>query len=1844
MLFTLRCSTVLLSSGLNQESSGNSQFASLARINLKSSANKYLALMYILCALAGTAWSQAVIPQGITQWSTQIKAGPLSIDMATGNMLVITPVRKKAGAIPFSFDLIDNMNNQGAVNGNNGFIFMGNSGNMTTFNGPNPTLCGPVGQQSHSYAAGLSLLWSVSDGTGADHPFRIVPPIIVGPNLSGCGGTWGPVTAVALDGSGYTGVVTGSSDPNGQLTMVVYDKHGRSYTGGMFGLGTVKDSDGNIVSAALNGGAWTWTDTLGQPAVNLASNQYYYTDANGTDQYYTVASTSQHVKTLFSCAAPYGDMDTTMNLPSTITTPTGAKYTFAYELTGTGYGSDVTGRLSKVTLPSGGSFSFSYANYGSGGVNGFNCTSRVIPQLQITENDNNGHISTTTYQNNSTADWQQGYGPSTFTVIETDQLGDVTTHYFSSEQETERIISDVHLGVLSTTITCYNGNFTNCPTTVIPLNQGVVRITQTDVYTQLGSSGPWSLAETAFDNYGNTTSVSHWDWGLTVPNNGAPTAAPTTKTTTTYDGSSGSCGTLSNPYMYDRPCSVTTVNSSTATVAQTNYTYNSTGHPTQTSKWVSGTTYLTSSASFNTNGTLHTTTDPNTAITTLNYDGSCNSIEPTSTTFPAVNGVTMTTSQTWDCNGGVVTSTTDANTPGNVTHFHYTDPLWRQTEIDYPDGGVAKTTYNDTASPPNIQTNRLMDSSGHSVTTQTNYDGLNRPIQKWLTSDPNGTVHTDTTYDVLGRVTSVSNPYYTTGDATYGITQYTYDALDRGLTVTDPDGSQRLISYSGSWTEIQDEGNGTNRVSRIYYHDGLGRLVTVCEVSSASQQGGGSPTSCGAFSANGYLSTYGYSAVSNLTTVTQGSQTRTYGYDGLSRLTSASNPEASFGTTYTYDASGQQGDLYQRIAPAPNQTLSATVTTTYQHDALHRLVSKSYTDGTTPGAFYYYDQTAPWGTTLTNYMGRLTTEGTNNGSWITSAEYSYDSMGRALLNAQSVPTQYNLNYTYDYLGDWATSTNGMGTTLTYGYNQAGELTNLGSSLNDANHPPTLFVGTLGSYNALGSLASDTLGNGSETLTYDKRGRLSTVATIGPDQGNNTPGKGVVVVGGAEQSFQTNNTATGTVQITEPYGGDDSRYVCVKVNICNWVYDTGTVTITVNGANYVYTYGKSDTNLTVASGLTNLLNAGSFVDASYDSTGKITLAAEQTGSCCNYSLSTASSTNDPSYFSGTSFPAAPSGSSLSGGTTTTTYDTGTVSVAVGGIVETVNYGQSDTPTTIASNLTAKFNTDPSSVATGSSSGGTLNLTSKATGSGSNYSLSASTTWNSAQFSTASFTTTPSGADLTGGTNGQGNIYNLSLGYAPNSNIASANDTVNGNWTYGYDDFNRLTSANGAQNYTFAYDRYGNRWQENPGPGPQYSFTGNNNRIDPSSGVTYDAPGNVTNDSLGHTYFYDAENRVVQVGGTQGQCSTATACYIYDAEGRRAGKTLGASTVYYLYDLGGKEVAEVSSGGVWNRGEVYAKNRHLATYSGGSTGVTYFNTADWLGTERIRTGLTSIIETCTSLPFGDGFNCTGSDVSPMHFTGKQRDTESGDDYFGARYYSSTEGRFMSLDPLGGDSKDPQSLNRYAYVRNNPVTLTDPTGRNFGLACQGETGSCHNGLQGSYQWNSDQGTFVFTNVSIGNQNGQLQDVSSNKTGAYTGSFDGKNVSLTNSSKVTQNGSWIQGTDPVKGVSGGGSLGDKFSFDFYDHGEHQTFNFKWTYGGTASEAGKALTNAQFEEWSWGIHEGNEYRLPAQPSGARNGVHFIIDQAPDPGATTPKAGGEGHSGEYNPGVKHTFCDWMGLC
>jgi RHS repeat-associated protein len=92
------------------------------------------------------------------------------------------------------------------------------------------------------------------------------------------------------------------------------------------------------------------------------------------------------------------------------------------------------------------------------------------------------------------------------------------------------------------------------------------------------------------------------------------------------------------------------------------------------------------------------------------------------------------------------------------------------------------------------------------------------------------------------------------------------------------------------------------------------------------------------------------------------------------------------------------------------------------------------------------------------------------------------------------------------------------------------------------------------------------------------------------------------------------------------------------------------------------------------------------------------------------------------------------------------------------------------------------------------------------------------------------------------------------------------------------------------------------------------------------------------------------------------------------------------------------------------------------------------------------------TCQSLPYGNGENCTptalgtAEDPTEQHFTGKERDTESGNDYFGARYYASSMGRWMSPDKPFADqhAANPQSWNLYSYTRNNPLRFVDDDGR--------------------------------------------------------------------------------------------------------------------------------------------------------------------------------------------------------
>src|SRR5258708_21680459 len=102
-----------------------------------------------------------------------------------------------------------------------------------------------------------------------------------------------------------------------------------------------------------------------------------------------------------------------------------------------------------------------------------------------------------------------------------------------------------------------------------------------------------------------------------------------------------------------------------------------------------------------------------------------------------------------------------------------------------------------------------------------------------------------------------------------------------------------------------------------------------------------------------------------------------------------------------------------------------------------------------------------------------------------------------------------------------------------------------------------------------------------------------------------------------------------------------------------------------------------------------------------------------------------------------------------------------------------------------------------------------------------------------------------------------------------------------------------------------------------------------------------------------------------------------------------------------------------------------------------GTVSYYFSDRLNTASVVTDPTgTILDESDYYPWGGELQFVNNLDNHYKFTGKERDTETGLDNFGARYNSSSIGRFMTPDPLGGEKIDPQTLNKYSYVRNNPI----------------------------------------------------------------------------------------------------------------------------------------------------------------------------------------------------------------
>jgi RHS repeat-associated protein len=433
------------------------------------------------------------------------------------------------------------------------------------------------------------------------------------------------------------------------------------------------------------------------------------------------------------------------------------------------------------------------------------------------------------------------------------------------------------------------------------------------------------------------------------------------------------------------------------------------------------------------------------------------------------------------------------------------------------------------------------------------------------------------------------------------------------------------------------------------------------------------------------------------------------------------------------------------------------------------------------------------------------------------------------------------------------------------------------------------------------------------VCVDALGRMVKVLEPNPGAAA-TYATGSVTVSGSEQSSGSATSGTGTVTIGGAEGSVcNSTFGCPPSAL---TYDSGPVSITVNGVTKSFTYGHFDTPTTIATNLAAAFHNDGNAPVDATSSGAVvTLTARSTGSSTNYSLSVTASSNDPTDFVPPSFSASASGSTLTGGRDPG-YDSGTVRITVNGTAYTVNYGQGSTSTSIASALAGAINGDINRVVDASSTGSSVNLTARTLGPAGDYTFSASYTWNTGMVVNPSFTTSTSGNTLTGGYNAsdlQNNPYVTMYQYNARGDLLcvhqKATDTtadvacpgstpppVSAAWRqrfFTYDSFSRLLTALNpeAGQTTFQYDNDGN-----------------------VTSKTAPAPNQTGSATVTVTYAYDNLNRLLDQTYSDG---TQNASYRYDYAsymgntfqnpiGRQVAATAASGTIGYFtsYDAMGR----------------------------------------------------------------------------------------------------------------------------------------------------------------------------------------------------------------------------------------------------------------------------------------------------------------------------------------------------
>ncbi len=1096
-------------------------------------------------------------------------------------------------------------------------------------------------------------------------------------------------------------------------------------------------------------------------------------------------------------------------------------------------------------------------------------------------------------------------------------------------------------------------------------------------------------------------------------------------TTYTFDGSDrlihiqGSCCGLDVQYQYDSQNNVTRIVNPNGN--GTDYTYDSKGNRLtetnalgQTASWsyepvfnrVTSSTDRrgnTTTFSYDTHGNLLTVSRPLGIADLFTYDAFGNMVSTT-------DGRGNTTTCSYDANGNLVSvshpigsesfthdnsgniiSSTDAD--GHTTTYVY-DALDRRVSMTNAIGGNRLYVY---GGIDNLT--QETDENGHS--TSYTYDALNRLV---AVTRPEGTALF--TLDEYGNLQQ-------SVDFRGNMTSYTYDGRNRPTIVTDALGHSRSLTYdnnSNVLTETDFNGNLTT-----YLYDLLDRATKKTnlygfDVLLVYDQNG---NAVAVTDENGHVITYSYDALDRQVLATYPIGSQSSSYDNNSNLVSNTDPNGHT-TVYAYDANNRLTSSLDPLlhttsvsyAPAGN-VVSMTdpngLTSTYSYDGLHRMVSSAnpMSEATT----CTYDAVGnrlscilPHGNTLSyayDASNRVTSASDALG---TVASYTYDANSNLLTEADA--NSNTTQYVYDPLDRVTSTIAPLGQSTLYAYDNN---SNVVSTTDGAGGTTTY------TYDGLNRQTSTTFPGGlTTTCSYDAVGNLTSIL----DGRGNTTGFILDILDRVTQVSYANGSHR---QCTYDLAGNVLTLQDQNANTITYAYDAMDRKISRNfpdGTSDVYMYDN-------AGRMTSANNTPATIGFTYDGADRI-LSEVLNGKTTSYSYN------------------------IVGRTVTTTYPGGRV------VTDVMNTRL----------LTTSQNSGASSVADYSYDAASRMVSqTNANGSSTSYSYN-DNDW------------------ATGVSHNRGGALMAGFNYTFDNrgfrkSVEKLHRPTNSE-QYQYDATTRLTGYREGTlvggiipapltQTQFTFDAIGNRTNSTKDAVPTtYVANSINAYTSVSGGIsltpTYDGDGNMTSDGA-RAFTYDYMDRLT------GVLDVATnAAYTYDALGRRIMKIVNGVITKYFYD--GDEVVEERDGSdvvkttYTTLAEIVPNEtitlllklgKSMTRHLGSVTQDYYFHRNSLGSVVAVTDDSDRVAERYEYDSFGNVSiydsayvpRATSAIGNVYLFGGMEYDAESGLYYVHARHYSPQVGRFMQQDPTSIMGDEPDLLNGYSYVGNNPTNFNDPSG---------------------------------------------------------------------------------------------------------------------------------------------------------------------------------------------------------